>query len=395
MLKTLGGFRVEPARKFVWLRVTLALSCACGFLLSVKLWVSTRQYPLSPVSDLLRAVAYPFDYVWFGSLLLLLAAITFVARPRKLIVAFVALSILLALWDQTRWQPWFYQYLFMLAALAFYERGRADDGRNAATINTCRLVVASIYFWSGMQKFHVSFGGELWPLIVEPYVRFVPGAFVGVLNNMGWLVPPTEVLIGLGLISRKFRNAAVLMAFVSHLSVLALIIPVGINIVVWPWNVAMMLLVWILFWRDAEPAPGKILLNRGFAFHLLVVVLFALLPALSFFRLWEPFLSGALYSNNTIRTILFTGDAGDERLPTGARQLVRFNRAGRKFLDVNKWSYAELNVPSYPARRVSRKVVRRICAGAGNPPDFLLMIRGEPGIFDGIRKPEFYDCSKV
>ncbi len=67
--------------------------------------------------DALPAVPFPFDQIWFFSLLGLLVAIIIVAQPRRLILVFVVLAGLLSMWDQTRWQPWFYQYFFMLAAI--------------------------------------------------------------------------------------------------------------------------------------------------------------------------------------------------------------------------------------------------------------------------------------
>jgi hypothetical protein len=42
------------------------------------------------------------------------------ARPAKAIAAFVALAAAYSLYDQSRWQPWFDQYLFMLVALGLY-----------------------------------------------------------------------------------------------------------------------------------------------------------------------------------------------------------------------------------------------------------------------------------
>jgi hypothetical protein len=59
------------------------------------------------VSDFLPVVPFPFDQIWFFSLLGLLVVIIVVAQPRKLILVFVALAGLLSMWDQTRWQPWF------------------------------------------------------------------------------------------------------------------------------------------------------------------------------------------------------------------------------------------------------------------------------------------------
>jgi hypothetical protein len=53
----------------------------------------------------------------FAVFLTLLAFIAVAKNPAKLIATFVFLAFVWALFDQSRWQPWFYQYLFMLSAL--------------------------------------------------------------------------------------------------------------------------------------------------------------------------------------------------------------------------------------------------------------------------------------
>lgn len=39
----------HPDRRYLWLKLVLALGLASGFLLSYKTWVSTRFFPLTPL----------------------------------------------------------------------------------------------------------------------------------------------------------------------------------------------------------------------------------------------------------------------------------------------------------------------------------------------------------
>ena len=103
-------FSLEPDRKLIWLKITLAVALGLGFVLSWRLWISSRLFPLCPIIASLPAVPFPFDYIWFALILGLLAGICFRARPRMLVIAFLVLAGLLCLFDQMRWQPWFYQY---------------------------------------------------------------------------------------------------------------------------------------------------------------------------------------------------------------------------------------------------------------------------------------------
>ena len=94
------------ARRIFRLKTAVSTGLLGGFLLSPKLWLSSRMYPLTPVARFLRPIPPPFDYAVFAVLLLLLAWIAVRASPAKEIAAFVALAALYGLCDQSRWQPW-------------------------------------------------------------------------------------------------------------------------------------------------------------------------------------------------------------------------------------------------------------------------------------------------
>src|SRR5215472_14436791 len=112
----------ESGRRLVVLKTTIAIALICGFALSWRLWISSRLFPLSPVSQLLPTIPSPLDKLWLSVLIGMALAIAVVVRPRRLTVCFLGLAGLLSLWDQNRWQPWFYQYFFMLAATVFARR---------------------------------------------------------------------------------------------------------------------------------------------------------------------------------------------------------------------------------------------------------------------------------
>jgi hypothetical protein len=79
-------------------KTVVVVGFAAGLLLSPKLWVSSRFYPLVPVFHGLPHIPFPVDYICYGVLLLLLVAIAFVAKPRVYIftlVAFIAAYSLL------------------------------------------------------------------------------------------------------------------------------------------------------------------------------------------------------------------------------------------------------------------------------------------------------------
>jgi uncharacterized membrane protein YbaN (DUF454 family) len=375
------------------LKIILASGCFAGLLLSARLWLSARDYPLTPVTEKLPAVPQPLDYVLFISLLVLLILIAAAARPFKYAAAFLLVALFLCLSDQSRWQPWFYQYLFMLAAVCFYSREGSDARQQKALLNACRMIVVGVYFWSGVQKLNFNFVGEVFPSLVNPYFNFIFGARDLLPRWLIISVPLLEIALAVGLLTRKFRDASVLAAVLTHVFILSLFIPVRRNSVVWPWNAAMSGFAVALFWRAKDFSTRDILLPKKQGFQTAVVVLFGLMPLVSFFGLWDSYLSSANYSGNTAFAVIHVDEAAKARLPPGMRRHVQPNRAGDKLtLSLHRWSLAEMNVPLYPERRVFMSVARRICEAAGGPPEISLTIYERPGWLDGRRERRDYQC---
>ena len=48
-----------PDRRFLWLKVVLALGLASSFLISYKTWVATRYFPLTPGVGLVHLPSLP------------------------------------------------------------------------------------------------------------------------------------------------------------------------------------------------------------------------------------------------------------------------------------------------------------------------------------------------
>jgi hypothetical protein len=375
------------------LKSTIAIALGCGLALSWRLWTSSRLFPLAPVVDWLPAVPYPLDVLWLLALAGLLAAVAVLPRPRVPILVVLVLAVGLALGDQTRWQPWYYQYLVMLAALGLYAwtPPAAKNGRIA--LDACRLIIVATYVWSGLQKLNATFVRETWPDIADAVLRLLPDAARAVPPVFVLAIPVVEVAIGVGLVIPPLRRAAVILATVAHLAILTLFVASGENTVVWPWNLAMIAFVWNLFWRQRELPARRIVVPRNL-FQVAVLVLFGVLPALSLADHWDAYLSSALYSGNTNQAVVYVSPSVLERLPTSVHPHV-WQRSGPLFLDINRWAYGELNVPVYPEPRVYRRVTERVCRYADGSPDIRLRINGRPTPLDGRRSADYYDCQHL
>lgn len=388
----LSNLSTTPERQLTLLVRLTAAAVGCSFLISWKLWLSSRLFPLAPVSNYLPEIPYPFDYIWFLSLLALLAVISFLPRPRKIVLIFVCFAALLSLWDQTRWQPWFYQYLFMLAVIGTLAWRKTETSRNRIALHVCRLIVVATYFWTGFQKLNITFVRETWP----DMAAFLPGFWQSVAQRVPsfliLVIPLVEVLIGFGLLSRRFRNRTLLLATATHAAILMLLFLTGENVVVWPWNAAMVLFVWILFWQDNETTGRRIVAGKN-PFHILVLILFAILPSLSLAGLWDSFLSSSIYSGNTYQAAIYLGPTLLARLPAAIHPHV-WQKSEPFFLDINRWAYAELRVPVYPEPRVFRQVAKRICKYAEGER-LSLWIKQKPHPLTGSFESEYYDCESL
>jgi hypothetical protein len=373
--------RHKVKNRLAWLRRVVAVSLIAGLLVSAKAWVSDRPYPLVPPIGIGPSLPYPADHIFFALLVALLVGVA-LFRWRvagSLALTAPVLAAFFVLQDISRLQPWLYQYSFMLAAVGLSGIGRLDAQK---ALNACRLIIAFTYFWSGLQKANASFVKDDYPWLLEPLLARLPPAAEPLLLPGAYAVPVVEVAIGLGLLGRRTRKPAVVGALLMHVFILFAIGPFGHNwnSLVWPWNLAMIAFVLILFWRPPdEPSLTTILRPRGSVCHAAILVLFAFMPALNFFGLWDSYLSSSLYSGRTEKGYVWTLDGG-----------------GLRAMSINRVALNEMNLPGYPEERVYKKVfAKRWCEETSASALPVLAVHSTPEIFSGERSVKYYRCEDV
>ena len=385
----------DPGVRLRWLRTITACGFIAGLLLSPRLWLSSRSFPPAPVSDRLSLVPFPLDYAWFGLLLALLGASIFVRRPRPYLVGFVVLVAVYTLWDQARWTPWVYQYAAILAVLSFHCPGSADARRDAV-LNSCRVISATTYFWAGLQKVNVSFIRRGFPWLISPLIGLPPDSVRGWPYPLGLGVALLEASLGVALLTRPLRQVAVRAAMGMHALLLLLIGPFGHrwDSLVWPWNVVMAASVGLLFWRVNDSPLRAMLYQRSFVPHYVVLLLFAVMPALNFFDAWDANFSAALYSASTKHALVHVDERVKVQLPAEAQRHLRRLGGGQLVLDVFRWSISERNVEPYPEERTYKSVARRLC-GLTRGSGLTLVIYGTPDWRSGQRSEVRYRCEDL
>jgi hypothetical protein len=294
----------------------------------------------------------------------------------------VSLSLIAVAADANRLQPWLYQYLLMVVCLVGASR---DPESRAHARLACRLVVAAVYGWSGLQKLNPNFVNEVFPWLLTPARGWLPGLPWDSMGSLlGWGVGLVETAIGAGLLVPRTRRVAGIAALVTHLVVLGLIGPFGLrwNPVVWPWNVAMGILVVALFVRPGLDA-GVTLARAGGssigdaassgadrrrpwawsdALRGLAILLAVVMPAANFADAWDAYLSWSLYSGVPPEGTVHVGAGLEPEFPESVRRLGWGGGPDGLVLPLVIWSVEELGVPVYPEDRVFRAIGRALCA---------------------------------
>lgn len=390
-----GGFFDNPAA----VGAVAAAGLLCGVALSPRLWFPAgRSFPRVPLLlDLPPAPTRAAEFLLSGLLVAALVAVLCGWRPALSAPLAVSLLTLLILLDQTRLQPWVYQYLLLLTLLALGRRTGGGARADGLTLSLMQLVVASLYFWGGAQKLNYAFSREVLPQLLAPFEGRLPPT-PGLLTALGVGVALFEASVGCGLLLRRTRKLSALLALAMHSLLLGLLTIEGRNSVVWPWNAALMVLVLILFRRGGGSLrlalSGWGATPAGRAARVFALAC-AALPLASFWGWWDMYLSGALYSGNTAVAVVRVDEKALDALPPTARRQVFKTGGGELMLPVFEWSMADLNVPPYPEPRAFRRVAREVCKVAGGESRVELITRGRPAVADGRYEVDRMSCRQL
>jgi hypothetical protein len=384
---------VAVSRLF-WLKTTVVLAFCIGLSMSSALWIGPRSYPLTPVSSMFPTIDDAVGLVLYVALFLLATIALVTPKPSGFIAAFLAIMAAFCLTDQTRWQPWVFQYSFLLAAMARHSWNGADVDGEKRTLNIARLIVASTYAFSGLQKINLNFMENDFPWLVQPITNVFPSA-AHFLHGFGMAAPFVQVAFGIGLLTRRFRRVSLILAVAMHLFILTMFSPAGLdwNNIVWPWTAAMAIFDVLLFSGATEFSWREIVWSRRDPGHVATVVLFAILPGLSFFNLWDSYLSAALYSGNLTEAQIYLSDAGKASLPAPIMSRLVRTSPDTNVLNLQRWAIEDLNVTPYPETRVYKAIARHFCGSLRDPTQLVLIVMEQRMFFS---RPEIgYRCSQL
>lgn len=348
-------------RRLNVLTTVVSVAFLVGIGLSAKLWISDRAFPLVPVLTFLLTLLRPVNVVLLAVAVALLGVIPF-RKSKWIFLALIVTLVFLVAEDQMRLQPWVYFYALIFLPFAFTSHNKNYDANNNV-VRCLQLLFVACYFWSGVQKLHPDFLDNTFADILKQLFRITDST---PYKRLGYSIPVFEILTGLSLLFVRTRKVGIALATISHLFILVYLSPLGANAnyVVYPWNVAMILCVFLLFFKNTNtifvfPASTKArLMQAGF------VMLVWVMPVLNFAGRWDHYLSFSLYADRI--NYLFVAIEESEMKKLNGRYdpyvIQVQGLSGGSIVNVEAWAMAELHVPVYPEPRVFKMIAQRFCS---------------------------------
>lgn len=334
------------------IKLVTLLGMLCSVLLSYNLWAGQRWFPRVPLFDGFIPLQAPYDFIYFG-LLLLFIVLAFVSQTKTWLVILILFNVFLCIDDQNRLQPWFYNYNLILLIFLFY-KNRVDEPNNYTSVFiSIQLLVALVYIYSGLQKLNTMFVSQTFDWMISPLSSMFSERQMGIFHKLGYAVPYVEMFTGLALLFRSLRFIAVPLIILMHVFILIMLGPLGksYNYVVWPWNLTMIVLNLLLFSNVQEERFFDIsILFRSTCFYI-VITLMLIFPFFSFNNKYDSYLSSSLYSANTHDCKLILSDKAYNNLPFYIRHYVN-KGTDNNVLYIKHWAIDELKVPCVPEYRI-------------------------------------------
>ncbi len=375
-----------------WFRAILIVSTAIMIGISWPLWVEGGLFPRVPFIGGMRRP----DLLWsWVRLIALLATMAAGILDRRWLAASLVLLGWMILEDQSRLQPWAYQFLLMSLALVACPSAQA--------MGLCRLFLIALYFHSGLSKLNGSFVREMGSTFMVMAARHL-GLHLQVLSTstrdlLTLAMPAWEILAAIGLVDRRTRTWAMAGAIVQHLALLVLLGPWGMdhsaNVLIW--NMAMIPEVFLLFRRRKAAEVGAS--SGGYppaaSATRVVFILAAILPFGEPFGFWDSWPSFSLYSSRTAQLFYRVYDADYGAYPEALKRHFFTGRIDH-WLELNDWSLAERRVPVYPQARTLNGIAEGLASRYGGPNSPTVYLRAPAGRRNGlIRRVELIGVDSI
>lgn len=321
------------------------LATVLSLLLGFKAWISDDPlFNLNPLS--IEIGQMPTTVLFFlvigGLLAYLYRGLNVILIPALLLWVF------LTFFNLYRIQPYYLQLGIILLV------GALCKNKEKSAIIILQLYLISMYLWSGIHKINPFFGEDL-HYAIEQAGTILPA---GLLKGVADIVPFIEIGIGIGLFIPFLRNIITFLAIALHIGIIVFLSPLGLdyNIIVIPWNLGMIGVVFGLFfksdiqlfrWNSHRPA-----LIAGFVL--------LLIPAISLFTLRGNVACFNVYSGKIVTAYMEMDEESLNKLPE-RMQKHAFEYNGHYAVDIIQFTIEEGGIAIPPEPLAYKAFFKTLC----------------------------------
>lgn len=323
-------------------------------IMSWKLWLADRIFPVAAPLDFLNSVPSQVHLCLMVLSLGGLFLVAFYPKKKIVIACLLIVELFSCLLDQLRWQPWEYQYLLTFCFFLFYKSA-------PNFIKALSMLLVATYVFSGLFKWNGGFLHNIWDNMMLRKLFGFSDEIIGntIVHFSGLILPIIEIASGLGLFLAKRKKPFVWLVVMTHVFLLLALGPAGLqrNSIVWPWNFAMILLIFAIFYKEQNPIlTWEFFKNKANAAVILIV---AVLPLTNFIGFWPSYFSFKLYSGNSKQLAICVENTDrDPELHPFIVNIKSVYCPELKSTNAAKWTLDELNVPVYPEEAYYKKLKR-------------------------------------
>ena len=318
-----------------------------------KVWIKERLFPVVPVADWLNWPSL-MHYILFVCSIALIIFIIFKPFNKVFLIALFISELLSCAADQTRWQPWEYQYVFTILICII------NFNNHKKVIGGIAFVMAATYAYSGIGKLNEGYLVLVWDnIFLKKIFKLSEASYQqNAIHYLGYTTAVAEIIFAAGFFFSKTKKASAYGMIVMHLLILYAIGPLGINYntIVWPWNILMISLLYVIFLKNYSLQIDLRLLWPGW--NKIILLFWGILPVLNYAGLWDSYLSSRLYSGGLPLMAICLKDAGEmeELQPYLSKADTYHVCNGQAMVNLQTWAMKEMNVPPYPEMRVYKKI---------------------------------------
>ena len=350
--------RLTEQQKVNYVRIISILAVLVLMVYAPKLWISTKVFPVIPLFDWLPIPTKPIDYI-LASFFFLIQIVYIFKNKRWQGWIIIFLYLYLALVDQNRLQPYFYQSFLTILAIEIFPK----KTNFKKVLYTVILIFFATYFWSGIQKLNDAFYTQ-WLSALEKHFNFLPQLF---LELFTYAVPWLEALMGILLLFNKTRKFGVMFILSMHAIITFLLFYLGYGYNVVPWNIQNMFCVVIIFWTLKTKTPLDFfikLFDKQRALILIFTIFFPLANNISGF--YDSLLSFHFFTADLNYYNVFINEELEEKLPLHIQSFYRFEN-GNPYINMNEWAQYDNKVLFYPEERIIQFMDNYLRSFAENP----------------------------